>query len=93
MKNNKVVEKNAPQITLELILEEERKMKTQEGTDNYWTTQEALKSELGLFIRLSHNLSALSTNELLQVCRMVGSYRPIALHSFFIYCANALSEK
>lgn len=92
MKSNKKLEQNASQIILCLLLDAEKRMKEQYGTDEYYRTKEKFNPELRLFISLSHNLADLTTFELLEVCRMVGAYHPLPLRSFFIYCSQALEN-
>lgn len=84
--------KNQSQAKFKKLLEQEKLMQSQAGTDTYWTTQESLKSALADFVRMSPNMASLTTNQLLHVCRMVGSYRPVALHTFLIYCEKALEN-
>ena len=54
------------------------------GDDKYYSLQEVFKGQLLEFIRT--DFSNLKTNQLLQLCGWVQTHRPIALHTFLIYC-------
>ncbi len=59
-------------------------LKSQEG-EEYYKMLEYVKIDLSHFIR-ENDLSELSTIQLLHLCGWVQSYRPMALHTFLIYC-------
>lgn len=62
----------------------------QSPSDLYYKERELFVSKLAAFIRT--DLTKLNTIQLLNVCSMVGAYRPVAPHSFLIYCANLIGD-
>jgi hypothetical protein len=62
-----------------------------EPTDKYYADREVFTKKLETFIR-TRDMSVLTTNQLLHICRMVGTYRPMALHTFFIYCSELIKD-
>lgn len=71
------------------LLLSEKEMKTKEGNE-YYNLLEILKSKLAEFLR--KDFSILNTRQLLKLCSMVGSYRPVALHTFLIYCSQLIND-
>jgi len=61
-----------------------------EPTDKYYADREVFTRKLEAFIR-TQDMTVLTTNQLLHICSMVGTYRPMALHTFFIYCSNLIN--
>lgn len=59
-------------------------------TDEYYKDRELFLIKLGAFIR--KDMTKLTTNQLLHVCSMVGTYRPVALHTFLIYLAKLVND-
>lgn len=59
-----------------------------EGED-FYRTQPVFNKMLCDYIRNS-DFSQLKTKQVLQLCGWVQSHRPMALHSFLIYCQNLI---
>lgn len=57
-----------------------------DSTDEYWTRRDKFVIKLRAFIRM--DFSKLTAIQVLQVCSMVSTYRPVELHTFLIYCAK-----
>lgn len=72
------------------LLKVEKEMKAQSDNDGYYPLQEQLKKELRDFIR--EDFSSLKSKEILKVCSLVNSHRPVALHTFLIYCASLIND-
>lgn len=71
------------------LLKREAGMKANAENDKlYYQLQEMLNNELREFLRL--NFSYLNTKQLLKLCAMVSSYRPVAPHSFLITCSQLI---
>lgn len=62
--------------------------KNAEATKEYYSSRELFQKQLAAFVLEKGNMSGLTTNQLLHICRMVGTYQPMALHVFLIKCAN-----
>lgn len=71
------------------ILALEKEMKKY-SDDRYDDLQDKLKKALISFIR--DDFSVLNSKQILKLCSLVNSHRPVALHTFLIYCSNLINE-
>lgn len=65
------------------------------GAENkeYWAAVEKFKKQLKEFIANRDNdIADLSKADLLHLCAIVSSHRPVALHSFLVELSNAHSR-
>lgn len=56
--------------------------------DNYFTMQDKLKKEMIVFLRL--DFSCLSSKQMLKLCALVSTHRPVAPHAFLSYCSSLI---
>lgn len=61
-----------------------------DATDLYYTKREVFVAQLAAFIRQRGNMSALSGAQMLGLCSMVSTYRPMEPFVFLIYCAKEI---
>lgn len=59
-------------------------------SNTYYEKRAAFTSDLECFIRTTGAMLLLSGKQVLTICSMVSTYRPMALHSFLIYCAKEI---
>jgi hypothetical protein len=72
------------------ILEFEKQMKAEEGNDMYYTFQKRLNEKLVEFLRL--NFTYLNTRQLLKLCALVSTHRPVQPFSFLVTCSNLIND-
>lgn len=63
-----------------------------DANDAYYKEEAEFKTELTAFISDRGNMLALTGTQILHICRMVSRYRPMALHTFLIYCAREVEH-
>lgn len=59
-------------------------------SDLYYKERELFAIKLSDFLRT--DWSGLNGTDVLKVCSLVGTYRPVALHSFLIRCAQLIND-
>lgn len=67
------------------LLAKNDELKANNQSDAYYPLQSQFKEMLKGFI-YDHDLSLLSSKQLLKLCGWVNSHQPIALHRFLSYC-------
>lgn len=80
---------NTLQQQYRAILKSEKTLIDSENKPTYYPNRDLFVKQLAAFLR--EDFSKLKTLELLKICSLVSTYRPVAPHSFLITCGNLIN--
>lgn len=83
---------NEPNKIVNRIYKEYNKMRNAVGSKYDYNRESVLKSELAVLVQRTGAIEVMSKNCLLKLCAMQSSWRFVALHTFMIYCTQAIQD-